>query len=248
MSKQLKKLRFDNNNVPILKPFEVEERAEYLLNLFCDSSLHNPQPTDLPKIVKPLTEKYAVKIFFKEDLGLTKDGRKIRGRIAPLKRHIWIDKTLETEIHRLRFTIAHEIGHLALHRHRPIQNYTEIIEDTNKELRMVEFDHSGSSKNIVEWQANRYAASMLMPRYTVSLFLLNLHKEERIHRYIGQIYVDNSPTNRRLYSEALSHLSLTYNVSKTVAQIRLEELGLLIDKRESHIRTLVEEFRDLHIS
>ena len=80
-------------------------------------------------------EKHGVKFIFNSDLGDTTSGCRIRGRIAPQERRIWIDRSLVSELPRLRFTIAHEIGHLALHRHRSIKNY-ERIDDTDDDLRM----------------------------------------------------------------------------------------------------------------
>ncbi len=218
MSTTLEKLRFDENNVPVLKPFEIEERAEYMLSLFCKDVLDTPKATDVLGIVNKLKQKHDVKFVFAEDLGETADGRRIRGRIAPRERTIWIDRSLDDQLFRLRFTIAHEIGHLALHRLRPIKNYDR-IDDTDDDLRM-EFDHAGGSRQIAEWQANRYAASTLMPRYTVAMAILLLHNKKEIKRNVGRVYVDDSHGNKELYRE-----TLTYLVS-TTCQEPLRELDL----------------------
>lgn len=240
MRNRLKRLRFDKNNAPILKPFEIEERAEYMLHLFSNASLQSPRATDIPGIISRLTKDHGVVFVFDEELGETRDGHKIRGRIAPKLRRIWIEPALQTQLYRFRFTVAHEIGHLALHRWRSIKNY-ETIDDTDDELRQ-QFNHAASSRQLVEWQANRYAAAMLMPRYTVAMALLNFHEEENIQRNRGRVFLDNTTANVTLYRETLGRLSLIYHISKTVARIRLDELGLLIDKRERRLKDLADEF------
>jgi Zn-dependent peptidase ImmA (M78 family) len=250
MPPTLKKLQFDENNVPFLRPEEIDERAEYMLSIFCGTCLTEPQATDLSTIIRALMDQHKVKFVFTQDLGRTSGGHKIRGRISLKDRIVWIDQSLQPsdDLHRLRFTIAHEIGHLALHRHKPIKNY-DAIEDTDEELRM-EFNHASGSRQIVEWQANRYASATLMPRYTVAPALRAFHGENNVHLNIGRVFVDDSPANRALYAGALNHLSLIYHVSRTVVRIRLQELGLLIDRRTRHMEGLANEvehiWRNLH--
>jgi hypothetical protein len=241
MTRTLKTLRFDENNVPFLRPEEIDEGAEYMLSIFCQTCVTEPEATDLNAIIKALMGQYDVQFDFTQNLGETSDGRKIRERIALRDRVVWIDRSLQpdNDFHRFRFTIAHEVGHLALHRHKPIKNY-DAIDDTDEELRM-EFNHASGSKQIVEWQANRYASATLMPRYTVASALCGFHKENNIHLNIGRVFVDDSPTNRALYAGALNHLSMVYHVSKTVVRISLQELGLLIDRRTRHVEGLADE-------
>jgi len=245
MSAALKRLRFDENNVPVLRPEEIDERAEYMLTIFCETCLTEPRATDLSAIIRTLMNQYGVKFDFTRDLGLTLDGRKIRGRVALKERIVWIDRSLQPneELCRLRFTIAHELGHLALHRHRPIKHY-DAIEDTDADLRM-QFDHTSGSRQIVEWQANRYASAILMPQYTVAPALRAFHAENNVHLNIGKVFVDNSRANRVLYAQTLGHLSIVYHVSKTVVRIRLRELGLLIDRRAARMQGLAAELGDI---
>ncbi len=216
-----------------------------MLSIFCERCLAEPQYTDLNVIIKVLMDQHRVRFVFTEDLGQTRGGQKIRGRIALKDRIVWIDRSLQPDddLHRFRFTIAHEFGHLALHRHRPIQNY-DAIEDTDEQLRM-EFSHASGSKQIVEWQANRYASAILMPRYTVAPALCAFHTENDVHLNIGRVFVDNSPANRSLYAQALNRLSLIYHVSRSVVRIRLQELGLLIDRRARRMEGLAGELEHL---
>jgi Zn-dependent peptidase ImmA (M78 family) len=169
----------------------------------------------------------------------------LRARIE--KKVIWIDSELTADAnhHQFNFTVAHEIGHLALHRFRPVLNYNG-HEDTDEDL-ATEFNHEASSRGIAEWQANRYSAALLMPRSTVqvAIYMRQTEMKDPISINLGRVYLDDSPTNRRLYGETLSFLSILYKVSRTVVRIRLDELGLVFDQRtRKQTRTIGEAFLD----
>jgi Zn-dependent peptidase ImmA (M78 family) len=70
---------------------------------------------------------------------------------------------------RQRFTIAHEIGHLLLHQHHK----EEVHVDT---LFRVHLRSSASStaEDVVEMEANAFAAELLMPKIWLSEEMLNL--------------------------------------------------------------------------
>jgi hypothetical protein len=233
MAQRLKLLRFDQNDLPILGPLEIEERAEVLLEHLAPQTLVRPGSTSIPGIIEKIQSRYGVHFVLDKGLGITTDGRKIRGRINIPRRIIWIDVELrdDRELHRFNFTVAHEIGHLALHRHRPIRNYDE-HSDSDEELRML-FDHAASTRGLADWQSNRYAAAVLMPRETVRCAIITFQTEQPnpIRRYLGSVYLDDSPFNRQFYAQVLSQLMLVYQVSRSVARIRLKELELLIDRR-----------------
>lgn len=83
---------------------------------------------------------------------------------------------------RLRFTLAHELGHLSLHRNlrldfQSLDATARAIVDGERELqighRVLE-----SPGDFLEWQANSYAAALLMPRIT---FTPELKRQDKIH-------------------------------------------------------------------
>lgn len=104
---------------------------------------------------------------------------------------------------RQRFTIAHELGHLLLHRGRPL-----IVE---KLVLM----NARSTKNVAsaseEREANRFAASLLMPARLV---------QEHAKHLIG----DQSPVSDRWLVEQLAK---HFQVSAQAMEYRLVNLGVL---------------------
>ena len=102
---------------------------------------------------------------------------------------------------RQRFTIAHEIGHLRLHKGRPI------IVDHLVRARVNLRDHESSlATNREEIEANGFGASMLMPAEWVFR-----HVEERLPMAAGRV---------------VSDLAQIYQVSPQAMELRLVNLGI----------------------
>lgn len=158
------------------------------------------------------------------------------------KHEVFIDQSLDPthspELKgRFNFTIAHEIGHWRLHRQYFIkdQSQTTLWPDTADAPSVV--CRTSRSKDRIEWQADRLAASLLMPRQ----MLLQAWRERfghtgaqgsggaqlaRLSRKIaGMSY--NGLLTIELNNIALP-FSLLFDVSKEAMRIRLETLGLLV--------------------
>jgi len=105
---------------------------------------------------------------------------------------------------RQRFTLAHEIAHLRLHR-------AEIVQAVHVDKRFAESvlrrDHrSSTGTDAREIEANQFAAALLMPRV-------------RLLEALEQIELDIED------EEALADLARTFKVSKATLQYRLRNLA-----------------------
>lgn len=78
---------------------------------------------------------------------MKEDGRVVIDRSKPFA-HIHVPK--EACLHRMRFTIAHELGHIMLH------NFTT-----------PHLDFRGQTETSIEREANAYAADLLMPYWMI---------------------------------------------------------------------------------
>ena len=85
----------------------------------------------------------------------------------------------DKESGRCRFTIAHEIAHFMIDQHRPAAQYHRTF-DAEKKYSVAEMNELF---NIVENQADRLAAAILMPRFTVDRALDDFYKGKRIPVY-----------------------------------------------------------------
>lgn len=131
---------------------------------------------------------------------------------------------------RERFTLAHELGHYFLGHGEYLRQ--EFCEESDFSLNRSELSN-GSGISRMEFQANYFAASLLMPQKN---FLSDFRKltnalaiNDRGH---GQLYVDDQPCNIQTYEILTNHLMQHYGVSRAAVTIRLTSLGVLNDKRK----------------
>ena len=226
----MKKYRLDDNGIPILSRINIEEHTERFIKYFDASCLLQPRVTPLATICTRLKEEHDVNFVFSADLGCTKEGYKYQGCFNISTTTILIDKCMEEGSPRFNFTLAHEIGHFVLHRKidtSVLSNKNE-IKDTSRDLILDQIE-SNNPRTWLEWQANKFASSLLLPRSTVPHAVTQKQKEMGISRNIGKIYLDRGQGSYLDYKEQMEHLSLIYQTSKSSIRIRLRELGILTE-------------------
>lgn len=104
---------------------------------------------------------------------------------------------------RQRFTIAHEIGHMVMHMHI-LEGNVHI--DKGFGVQLNRDKRSALGDDLLEIQANRFAAELLMPT-------------EMIKREIKNTYIDFEGDD-----ESIKELAEKYNVSQQAMSIKLFEL------------------------
>jgi len=102
---------------------------------------------------------------------------------------------------RQRFTIAHELGHLELHRGRPLILDTAVRVDFRDTV-------SGLATDREEVEANRFAAALLMPHHMITRAL------------------EDAPV--RDPDELVAHLATRFNVSAAAMANRLTNLSIIV--------------------
>jgi Zn-dependent peptidase ImmA (M78 family) len=82
----------------------------------------------------------------------------------------------------------------------------------------------------IEWQANKFAAALLLPRPILKRTLVAIQNILEVPNP-GHIYVDDQPANLRDFDATIAQLSAHLGASKTMVRIRLTDLDLLTDAR-----------------
>jgi hypothetical protein len=244
----MKPFRLDANGVPILNRTNLEERAEAFLGSFDPQCLREPLPTPIALITQRLHQKGHAEFIFNRDLGTTPDGRKIRGRFHIPSRTVFVDHGLQPGEPRFNFTLAHEIAHFVLHRTISLKALRvrgePEITDTDRELTVDQIE-GANPRTWIEWQANKFAASLLLPRITFPHALRKRQMELGIRRNLGVLYIDRHGANRREVPTMLEHLARFFQVSKTVVRIRLTELNLLMEQPGSGPQSAAQILRKM---
>jgi Zn-dependent peptidase ImmA (M78 family) len=212
---------------------QIDEKAEEVLRFF-RPDVFQLSNSPLYSVVEGLLANSWVRFGFNVDLGFSSSGRKILGQFDFEPRTIQIDKILPNDSPRFRWTLAHEIGHLVLHRKLDRSLITvspPVFIDTREHLQYLRTAER-SELEWVEWQANQFAAALLLPRPIVYQSLVAVQREQDIPR-AGTIFVDDQVHNRIACEVTLRTMSERLNVSRSVLRYRLLHLGLLVDARRS---------------
>ena len=124
--------------------------------------------------------------------------------------------------HRQNFTIAHELGHIALH--SSIVENLFSIEDRESDKNTI---ISKSIYGRMEYQANTLASYLLMPNIPFMAEVNKLFKENWITT--GRLYHDYQPCNIRDCNVVVGALSSKFNVSQEAVIVRLKRANLYIE-------------------
>lgn len=218
----------DELGVPKLSSEGIEVLAEDFLADLAPYVLRTLTFTPLAYVFRDLQSEKLCTVSFEGDLGSEPDGAPRLGVYSMSQSHITISRTLTRNDPRYSFTCAHELGHYYLHqdlRPRALQRLGEVeIRDSARDL--MTYRTQGGPRSIVEWQANRFAASVLLPRKTVPAVLAKVQSELGIGRR-GRIRLDHQRQNQADYDRIVARLAAHYKVSQAVVKVRLRELDLV---------------------
>ncbi|WKN41241.1 ImmA/IrrE family metallo-endopeptidase [Tunicatimonas pelagia] len=141
------------------------------------------------------------------------------------------------------FILAHEFGHYILHSKLKIGQTTyENFEDAKMNFRTGKYDLQ-NPKNWIEWQANQFASSLVLPRACILAWLWRCQDERGLGR--GKLYVDDQYDNQRTFFEIIERLAYIFNVTKTSIIYKLREMNLLEEiSRLKSIGQIIDEYDD----
>jgi IrrE N-terminal-like domain len=172
--------------------------------------------------------------FGLEDLAEAGLGEDALGAIWAAERRVRVDSSLDpTEFPvkegRYRFTVGHEVGHWQLHRHLFLANVGQDSLFGAPSEPSVVCRARYPSKPPIEWQADAFAAHLLMPKHMVA------QAWEESRGTPDPLFVDeggpSATAGRRFRSDAAGavtwELSRVFRVSLAAMKIRLGGLGLL---------------------
>jgi len=164
---------------------------------------------------------------------------------------IGIDQSLDPDLYpsmlgRYHFTLAHEIGHWCLHRqlYRDDSNQLRLFDDGSRQPDVV--CRSSERRKPVEWQADVFAASLLMPRslvyqawtehhqgddQAVAMVALRPAFADRTLNFRGRLASTAAERDIAIKEDYATPFADRFKVSKEAMRIRLEELKLFVEQR-----------------
>ena len=213
---------------PFLKDSNIEKEALKLLESF---SRNMGKPIEAPIPVFDIIE------FLGYDLNFTTDGyyqdKNILGGLRIAEKMVDINENLSSQEGRMNFTAAHETGHIILHAPYYItqmagQQMEINSKDESNILCRKDGGFDGNKKEPEEWQADKFAAYLLLPTAMVKKTFFHLHNRpiNVKKKGIRDIFFPKSPI-KKAYS--LAHKMLRTGNFENVS--RMAMLNRLIGMR-----------------
>jgi Zn-dependent peptidase ImmA (M78 family) len=208
--------------VPFLKPEEIDNAARNLIHRFsttCEKITEPPIP------VEDICEKFLRLDIVPGDLEKEYPEKPLNGAIGALdleEETVYVDMPKNPVTGRYRFTLAHEVGHFELHRNFLKHDATQCELFSTGKARSSIVCRAEDRIKPIEWQANKFAAALLMPRRMI-IYRIRHFKE----LYGLQSLIDVPVTELLSGDELVSYVSVWFEVSTTAARIRLEDLHII---------------------
>lgn len=223
---------------PVLSAQEIEEFATSLLLLYNPDVVNGERRLDWEKFEVFLAQTYELTISFSQLTGLDRQGHKIISCCS------FQDKTIEVhtsikDTNRLGFLIAHELGHFFLHNRIVLNQHDyESFSDSTYNFSIDRYELN-NPRTWLEWQANQFAANLLIPRKSI---MYRLGREQfKQGLPIGKpLYLDDQHDNRITFQVIITNLARFYNTTKTSIIYRLNGIEMLtVNSRIKSIGQLI---------
>jgi len=233
--------------VPFLHEKQIEREADLLLDEY---ALKFAAVTAPPVPVDDIVETHLNLTLVYLDMKSLFPFGDVHGAMWFQRAQIGIEQSLDpfenpSRLGRYHFTLAHEVGHWRLHRQHFMANASQrlLFEDGTPHPDVV--CRSSEKSQPVEWQANAFAACMLMPRKMIYEAWAKLRHEDDGPIAIGELRDLYSGTAEAIYHRGAlvvdqetrdlamkeifcKPLAETFQVSPEAMRIRLESLNLFV--------------------
>ncbi|MBO7485753.1 MAG: ImmA/IrrE family metallo-endopeptidase [Spirochaetaceae bacterium] len=204
-----------------LKFISIESIKEIASNILFDMYGEKSikiKKVDLESLKKYLNTKFGFSIEFPSEYPEYTFPQNIYGLIDYKNKKILIYGQNKTDIHLLKFSIAHEISHLVLHKN--------LLENGDNNFSY--FYSATKESKQMETQANILASYIILNDKSFQLEFLRLAKTYYLTKKNGHyLYLDNQKCNINDFLNISKELKNIFDVSRKQIKYRLMELGWL---------------------
>ncbi len=227
-------------NVPFLSTDDIDDFTSELLRLYNPDILIGKRALGWDHFSQFLLDVYGLSIQIQSLNQTDIKGRAILSSCSFINKTITVDASLSRS-ERRGFILAHELGHFFLHNRIVLnQRVYEAFADSSYSLSKNHYE-LGNPRTWVEWQANQFAACLLMPNKAV-LARLGVEQERERLRIGRPLYVDDQPCNQATFHHVTGQIARFFSTTKTSVIYRLNALGLLtINTRSRSVGQLIRE-------
>lgn len=213
-------------NIPFLSEEEIENRANSLTENDVENIIRILKSTDITTKIPSLNPfAYADLLSLSYKIEEMNDESQLG--LLDVNKNLVLLNSDGSKIHeRFRFTMAHELGHYVLH--LPLFKEQGVISVGESE-NTISISESDSRR--LEYQANKFASSLLMPRKLVYKLYEKYYCVFIQQKYGGELrplyYNFKQPETRVSYRVVVGNMAKQMEVSLQAIDLRLKSLGLL---------------------
>lgn len=141
------------------------------------------------------------------------------------------------------FVLAHEYAHFVLHKDILIdQDIYEGLESTDFNYQTGK-NELKNAKNWLEWQANYFASSLILPKFLcIAVLKYYLQQENNFKDFL---YIDDQYHNIKFFNSIIEKVAIKFSTTKTTVTYKLKEFNLMVDNRKTKlVGQLIHENKD----
>lgn len=237
----------NNYRIQIFSRKHLEEITSQILNSFNPNAINTNEIFRFEEFISYLSQLFDLTIIISDIEETDKNNRPILSYCSFVDKKIVIDTSIKNST-RYKFILAHEIGHFFLHNKLQIdQNAYEKLSDSKFKFRLDRYLLK-NERNWVEWQANQFAASLIMPKKVIYFHFSEIQDKIGL-RPGSRLYVDEQKCNQDSFHHIVRGLATIFQTTKTSIIYRLDSLGLLNEnykiKHHSHTMNISQILKNV---
>ncbi len=210
-----------NRSLPRYSIAQLEEKALTVIQHYHPESTKNQYAVPVEAFIASLQTSGHIEYAI-GNLGTIGNSKILGLFITKPRNAIYIDHSLVGTI-RFRFTLAHELGHFVLHRKIDVGgNITDTSDDLLETPAQAQTDRQWA-----EWQANNFAASLLLPRQSLGTFIFNNAENFGLKLGEGTLQPAANTFERAALERFTEFGASRFDVSKTTFRLRMMRLGII---------------------
>ena len=221
---------------PYLKNSTIEKESKKLLGDFSNKTGHK---LSAPIPVFDIIEYLGYDVDFRKD-GIYEDKNLLGGTLIDQKT-IEINENLSDHEGRMNFTAAHEVGHIILHVPFYNEKHGKDVSE-HKIISRKDGGFEGTKKEPEEWQADKFAAFLLMPSELIKKAFFNNYKRPiniRKRRFLEIFFPKPAFVKGYAIAKEIIRVGKFDNVSKMAMLNRL--IGMRLVKGLSYQKSITTQ-------
>lgn len=228
------------SDIPKLSGDEIDEIVIEILKEIQAGFVTRGHRLDLNKVMDFIINVLGYEILFSSESRKDSSERIVLASVDFGKKQLVIDKKVR-EDSRFGFILAHELGHICLHNKLAIsQDSYESFDDHkfNFGLGGTKFTND---RQWIEWQANRFATSFLMPPSIFESVCRGVFQQFG-RRIYEPLYVDDNRSSQDDFHKIIKELARLFRTTSTSVIYTMGRYNLINDNSSmKHISKIIKE-------